>query len=317
MEILLYSVYICMYKQIYETVYSFPNLTEYGEISLFLRVLKKEISVTKNTGEIQPFSKKKLVISLKRSGASEEIIREITNEIEKLLYPGIPTRKIYRTAFNQLRKKSLLVASQYKLKEAIMELGPSGYPFELLIGKLFERMGYKIEIGAVLEGACVQHEVDVLAKKENMVEIIECKFHNRSGLKSDVKVPLYINSRYQDIINFKSKDNRSKLNYRGWVVTNTRFTDDAHRYAVCAGLLLMGWDYPENNNLKVKIGASGLYPVTVFTKLTRKEKASLIENGIIFCEDIIAHQDEVKNILRHRSVKSLLDEAANLLGTST
>jgi hypothetical protein len=288
---------------------------EYREIGLFLKVLKQEISVVKNTGELEPFNKEKLIVSLKRSGASDEIIREINKEISKLLYPGIPTRKIYRVAFNQLRKKSILVASQYKLKEAITELGPSGYPFEVLVGKLFERMGYQIEIGAILEGACVQHEVDVLAKKENMIEIIECKFHNRSSLKSDVKVPLYINSRYQDIINFKN-NNRSKFNFRGWIVTNTRFTDDAVRYSACAGLSLMGWDYPEKNNLKVKIGSSGLYPVTVFTKLTRKEKTSLIENGIIFCGDIITRQNEVKNILRHKSLKSLLDEAISLHATA-
>lgn len=272
---------------------------------------EKEILVTKNTGELQPFDSAKLVNSLRRSGAGEELVEHVLKEVTNQLYPGIPTRKIYRTAFSILRKKSLLISSQYKLKEAIAELGPTGYPFELLVARLFEKAGHDVSTGVLMKGVCLTHEIDVVAKKEKEIAIIECKFHNRSEVKSDVKVPLYINSRYQDIINYNS-NLKNKDHFQGWLVTNTRFTEDAIQYAKCVGINLMGWDFPNVNNLKERIGASGLYPITTLTKLTKKEKALLIDKGIIFCEDIITRFDQVENMLHHKPLKSLVSEAENL-----
>ena len=276
---------------------------------VILDVLKEEIQVKKNTGELQPFDVEKLINSLKRSGASDEIVQTTVDEIISQLYPGIPTRKIYKTAFNILRKKSLLVSSHYKLKEAILELGPTGYPFEILIARLFERAGYKVSNGVLMDGVCIQHEVDVLAKNGKSIEIVECKFHNRNDLKNDVKVPLYINSRYIDIVQYNS--NRDE-NFKCWLATNTRFTEDAIKYSKCAGISLIGWDYPERNNLKERIGASGLYPITTLNKLTKKEKSLLIDKGIIFCEDILKQKDRVEDILHYKSTNAIIKEARNL-----
>jgi hypothetical protein len=272
--------------------------------------LKKEILVKKNTGDLQDFDESKLLYSLKRAGAGEEIANSILGQVNDILYPGIPTKKIYKLAFRKLRTHSVNIASQYKLKEALMEMGPSGYPFELLVGRLFEKMGFEVQVGIIVEGVCINHEVDVLAKKGNEIHIIECKFHNRPGLKSDVKVPLYIHSRYNDIVRKLNGDNKKSTKYKGWVVTNTRFTDEAVSYAKCSELFLMGWDYPEKNNLKERIGASGLYPITVLNKISKKEKAILMENGIIFCTDIIKNANLVQSLLfNSKNFKGLLNDA--------
>ena len=78
---------------------------------------------------------------------------------------GISTRKIYLLAFNLLKKESYKIAGRYRLKNAIMELGPTGFPFEIFVGRIFEAMGYEGETGVIVQGRCVQHEVDVIARK--------------------------------------------------------------------------------------------------------------------------------------------------------
>jgi len=279
--------------------------------------VEKEVLVTKNTGEQQPFDESKLISSLKRSGASQDVIKEILDRVHPILYSGIPTKKIYRLAFSHLRKRSTQIASQYKLRDAIMEMGPSGYPFEILVGRLFEKMGFDVEVDVIMEGVCVNHEVDVVARKDNEVYIIECKFHNRNGMKSDVKVPLYIKSRFDDIVDKLNHNHGIKSQYKGWVVTNTQFTEEAIAYAKCSGLVLMAWGYPDQNNLREKIGSSGLYPITVLHKLSKKEKSSLMEKGIIFCEDLVNQRELVESILFYsRNINSIIKEATALCSTN-
>ena len=70
----------------------------------------------------------------------------------------------------------------------------------------------------------------------------------------------------------------------GWVVTNTRFTEDALQYGNCCGLYLLSWDYPKNDGLKDRIDRLGLYPITVSTLLTNREKQFLLSRDIVLVQ---------------------------------
>lgn len=161
---------------------------------------RRGVQITKASGEKVPFSEEKLRHSLERSGATESQIDFVVDEVNDLLYEGIPTGKIYRKAYDMLRRRSRSKAARYKLKKAIMELGPSGYPFEHFVGAILEQQGFRSKVGVVVEGKCVTHEIDVLAVKNSKLILVECKFHNRPGVKCDVKVPLYIHSRFRDVV---------------------------------------------------------------------------------------------------------------------
>ena len=147
-----------------------------------------------------------------------------------------------------------------------------------------EYSGYKVEVGKILQGKCVNHEVDVIAIKLKQHIVAECKFHSEKTTTCNVKVPLYINSRYQDII-AQYKDTPLCPN-EGWVVTNTRFTADAIAYGKCAGLYLLSWDFPKDNGLKDRIDRLGLYPITVSTLLTNREKQFLLSREIVLCRQL-------------------------------
>jgi len=248
---------------------------------------RENLEITKSSGEKVKFSLDKLRTSLKRTGADKETVDQIIDKVRDELYQGISTKEIYNRAFALLKKKKSYLASKYKLKKAIYELGPTGFPFENFIAAIYKYSGYKTEIGKILQGKCVSHEIDVVAHKNSNTTIMECKFHSEQGQKCNVKIPLYIAARFKDVKDYwDSKPRETKLN-EGWVVTNTRFTEDASQYGKCVGLKLLSWDYPKEDALKDKIDRLGLYPITVSTLLTNREKQFLLSRDVVLCRELI------------------------------
>jgi len=247
-----------------------------------------DLEITKSSGEKVKFSLDKLRTSLKRTGADKETINQIIDNVRDELYQGISTKEIYNRAFALLKKKKSYLASKYKLKKAIYELGPTGFPFERFVSAILKYSGYKTDVGEILQGKCVKHEVDVIAHKKNETTIIECKFHSEQGPNCNVKIPLYINSRYQDIkTHWDANPKNDTILTKGWLVTNTRFTEDALQYGNCCGLYLLSWDYPKSDGLKDRIDRLGLYPITVSTLLSNREKQFLLSRNVVLCRDLI------------------------------
>lgn len=248
----------------------------------------ERIKITKASGDRVDFSAEKVAKSLRRSGADPALIEEILRNLEQELYQGISTKEIYKKAFSVLKNRNRVTASRYKLKKAIYELGPTGFPFEKFIAAILKNSGYEVETGSIFQGKCVTHEVDVKAIHSTETILIECKFHGDPGKNCNVKVPLYIHARFRDIENFQKNRKENRINFTGkWVVTNTRFTTDASQYGKCVGLNLISWDAPTENSLKTRIDHSGLYPITVSTILTKREKQFLLSRDIILCKELV------------------------------
>ena len=245
------------------------------------------VLIVKSSGERVLFSLDKLRHSLERSGADDATIDHILETVKDELYEGISTKEIYNRAFAMLKRKSPTAASRYKLKKAIYELGPTGFPFERLIAFILKYSGYEVSVGSTVTGKCVPHEVDVIAKKNGEHRLIECKFHGEEGRNCNVKIPLYIHSRYQDILAHAAlSKGKVKAPKESWVATNTRFTGDAIIYGKCASLKLLSWDLPEGNALKDRIDRLGLYPITVSTLLSEREKQFLLSRDVVLCRQL-------------------------------
>ena len=272
------------------------------------------ITVSKASGEKESFDENKLRRSLNSAGADQQIIDRITNVISAILYDGISTQEIYKRAFRLLRQYSDHSAGRYKLKEALLELGPTGYPFEKFVGELLKRLGYQTETGIVVEGNCVSHEIDVIAEKDKKHFMIECKFHNRKGHKCNVKVPLYIQSRFKDVErNWSSQLGHEDKQHQGWVVTNTRFTKDALQYGNCIGLKLLSLDYPQNVGLKDLISEVNLHPITCLSTLSKKDKQQLLQQNIVFCQQLCENDKILTSIgLDSRKKNQVLKEAQDI-----
>lgn len=274
-----------------------------------------QITIKKASGEEELFKVEKLKESMRKAGAEEKVIEQVADDIGSWIYDGVSTQKIYARAFSILRKKKKFVASRYKLKKAIMELGPTGYPFEHLIGKVMELKGYAVEVGKTINGQCVSHEVDVVATKGKKQYFVECKYGQSPGKTVNVQVPLYIRSRVDDIVNKrKGSGDFEGYEFGGWVVTNTRFTSDAIDYGKCSGLNLLSWDYPAGKGLKDIIDQEKIYPVTVLHNLTKNQKQNLMERDIVICRQIMEKQEVLDEFqLSKNQFRNLMEELEEFL----
>lgn len=249
-----------------------------------MNAVPQRAQVLKSSGEREAFSQDKLLRSLYQAGASEALADEIWQALLPEIEGGISSEQIQKRAFRHLRRLRKTVAARYQLKRAIMDLGPSGYPFERLIGAFFRAKGFEVQVGQILNGRCVKHEVDVVGSLEQQLLLVECKYRNLPGYKCDVKVPLYIHSRFEDI---RLKRNLAVAEVQPWIATNARFSSDAVDYARCVGLNLIGWDQPSGESLKNGLETLKLYPLTVLTTLNQVQKRYLLEHKLILCRDIL------------------------------
>ena len=80
---------------------------------------------------------------------------------------------------------------------------------EKYIAKIFQAWGYETLTDQTILGNCVSHEIDIIAWNNEKLIMVEAKFHNELGTKSDVKIALYIKARFEDLsINLYDSQNR-------------------------------------------------------------------------------------------------------------
>ncbi len=242
--------------------------------------------IVKGDGSRELFNINKLADSLVRSGAPVDLARTVSETIGSAVQDGMTTQEIYREAYTLLHREENTVAARYSMRRAILELGPTGFPFEDYVSELMRARGYEVRTRVTVPGKCADHEVDVVMKKGDRVIGAELKFHNQPGYKTDVKVALYVRARFTDIDALGEDKKDSKHIHEGWLITNTKFTDNAISYATCSGIHLLGWDYPEKGNLDDIIKETKLYPVTVLTSLTNAEKARLLAANMPLCHTV-------------------------------
>ncbi len=268
----------------------------------------KEILVKKADGSTEPFKVLKLEHSLESAGASKSITDKIVKEITSKLVDGMTTEEIYNKAFLLLKdKEKKPVAAKYSLKKAVFDLGPSGFPFEDFIAEIYKAKGYKTSTGIILKGSCAKHEVDLLAtNSEGRKYGAEIKFHNRQGIKTDLKVALYVNSRFNDLTKSGEVD-------EGILITNTKFTKNVISYGECVGLKMISWNYPQKDNLYSLIEETGLHPITCLTTITNQDKRKFFDNEIVLCRDIKENTSLLKTQgISTNRIPKIIEEASTL-----
>jgi hypothetical protein len=258
----------------------------------------EDITIVKADGKHETFDPEKLRFSLLNSGASKEATEEVIEHLVPSLHSGMTTNEIYRHAFEILKKINKPVARSYSLRRAVMDLGPSGFPFEDFVAEILRAKGLECVTRQTVLGGCVPHEMDVVAYNDKKLIMIEAKFHNELGTKSDLKVVLYIKARFDDIKeNVFSYGGKDRKITDAWLVTNTKFSSTAIHYGVCKNMTLIGWNYPEKGNLQNMIEEEKLHPVTCLTTLTTEQKKLLLTNGVVLCSNIKGNPGVLRRLL--------------------
>jgi len=268
--------------------------------------------ITKQDGEQENFDPSKLKRSLARVGCSEGICEEVIGDVTKELKEGDSTSKIYKRAFELLREKEKPLAARYSMKRAVLALGPSGFPFEDFMSEIFRARGCQdVETQKAMQGACAPHEVDLYAKQNGRTIVAELKFHNRLGIKTDLKVALYVHARFEDL----RKAETGNAIDEGWLITNTEFTSNAINYGRCTGLTLISWEYPEKGSVRNLIEETRVQPITALTTLSVSEKRMLMERRIVLCRMLQDNRDALTHIgLSEKKISEVLTEGNALCG---
>jgi len=273
--------------------------------------MTQPVTIIKLDGTPEMFDPEKLRASLLRSGALSEDIDPIVSQIEAGLHDGMTTGEIYKHAFSLLKKQRTPIAARYSMKRAVRELGPSGFPFEDFVAELFRAQGYTTATGTMVRGRCVEHELDLRAEKEGKVIGAELKFHNNLGIKSDLKIALYVHARFEDL---KAAQSENRVT-EGWLITNTSFTQNALDYARCVGLTMLSWSYPEGNTLQDLIERSGVQPITSLTSLTMREKRMLLEQQVVLCKKLPDSAGIMESLgMPNRRIDEVLKESRAVCG---
>jgi hypothetical protein len=252
-------------------------------------------AIVKADGTVEAFSPERLRASLARAGAAPGAAAEIAARVARSIVPGASSREVYRKAFTLLRSHARPVAARYALRRALLELGPTGHPFEDFISYLFVREGWSVETRKLVAGKCVVHEVDFYAARGGEFLAAELKYHNDPGYKSDLKTALYVKSRFDDIFSCDPAKRICPVD-RGILITNTKFTSEAIKYAECAGVELLGWSYPLGAGLFERMSAARVYPVTALTSLESREKRLLVGQGVVAADQLLERRETLRRL---------------------
>lgn len=244
------------------------------------------MTIIKSTGERAEFDPSKIVRTAVRAGASRNLATQIAEDVSGTVKDGTTTRDLYAQVLNLLDEHAPPVAARYSLRQALERLGPAGFDFEKYIAELLKAHGYDAALPDILQGACVSHEVDVLATKDNRTAMIEAKLRSTPSLYVAIKDTLAAWSRFLDLVD-GSKLGKCPHVDECWIITNTRFSPDSLAFAHCKNMVMIGWNHPEERSIQKLIDAKALYPVTVLRALDHQTQAAFARAHIMLVKQLV------------------------------
>ena len=267
---------------------------------------------------MEEFQPRKIMRTMRSAGASEEAAKRVLNKIEGVLYDGITTKEILKRVKSLLQKEELHAGMRYDLKGAMMRMGPAGFAFETFVSEILSHYGYKTKLRSILQGRCAQHEIDVIAERTSGAArrcLIECKYHNMAGLSVELKDVLYTYARFLDL-NEGSEIGKGEWFDEVWLVSNTRPSPDAAKYANCRGMKLLCWKCPRGRGLEEMISEKKLYPVTILRSVDKATLNNLFLANLMLAKDFVTHDMNYlkeKTKLGEEKLRKLVFEAKQLM----
>lgn len=251
------------------------------------------ITIVKADGSRQRFNARKLERSIRRSGATRGASQAIAVRVAERLRDGMTTAQIFALVRQSLRRdREHGAAARYSLKDAMHRLGPAGYHFEKYVAEILRAYGYDAVLPDLIPGMCVEHEVDVVARRDTTTAMAECKYRNAPGLHVHLKDVMATWARYEDLREAFAK-RRHRFNFTEcWIVCNTKITGDGLAFGNCKGMRFIGWQYPANAGLERMIEEKHLYPITVLRTLTPLAREQFAAAGVMLCHDIAQRESQ-------------------------
>ncbi len=241
--------------------------------------------IVKSTGEKVQYNPAKIRGTLKRAGASKEMIERVLEQVQQKVHDGMTTKKLFTMIRRELRKEGRHFAQRYGLRTALLKLGPAGFKFEKYIASILNAYEYQASVpDKDLVGLCVNHEVDVVAVKGTQSITIEAKFRNKFGDTVKLKDVMSAWARFVDLCEGFASGKKCPHFDELWIMTNGKFTDRALQFGLCKGVVMIGWS--NGDSLAKMVDHATLYPITVLDSLRQWELDKFSDCGIMLCHEV-------------------------------
>ncbi len=260
--------------------------------------------VKKADGSLEKFDGWKIMRTCSRAGLDENQSATVLAHVEKKAYDRIPTNALMKIILKEIRKHDGIASMKYSLRAALAALSPEGIFFEHYVKKLLEQYGYKVKHSQIVGGSCVEHEIDLVAEKDNKKIMVECKHHSNYHALVGLGDALVAWAAFEDT---KNKNNFEEA----WLVSNAKISEHAVRYSQCKGMRALGW----TNELSDMIESKKFYPVTILeaTRNVRVEKA--FNAGLVSVGDVITSDTQtLKKVFGEKSAEAV-EEAKNIMAS--
>ena len=206
----------------------------------------KKIKLTKHDGSRQLYDQKKVVNSILRAGIRKDKVTQILGVVEAKLYDAMSTAELYHLVAQEIEKAGLTKHSRfYRLREALAKMDP--IDFEKFVDQILSQAGYSCQWNLIVRGFCVEHQIDVIARdNQGKLFFVEVKHHRHFHRDSGLGTIAELWAQLEDLRKgFENKRSQYDFN-NAWLVTNTKFSNHAKRYARCQNLKLSGWRFNLN-----------------------------------------------------------------------
>ncbi|MFX1510212.1 MAG: ATP cone domain-containing protein [Promethearchaeota archaeon] len=262
--------------------------------------------VVKWDGRTEEFDSTKIVRTLTRMGAPQTVAEEIADDLDDRIEEGMTTKEIYDIAVSELETHREVVEFRRDLRDGLARIG-SGFIFEDYVRLLLEEYGYKASGNVVIQGACVDHEVDSIAERGDETVYVEIKHHSVLERYTPFEVTLSAKAKWDDLQAGCDQGLNDCTFDRVLIVTNTRLTKHAQRYAECVGIEHFGWNTPQGRGIDWFIENKKLYPVTILRTVTDEERDVLYTHKILTLNQLVNADPKTVGLSENR-VKELIEE---------
>jgi len=238
------------------------------------------IKIKKADGRLEPYDGSKVIRTALHLGLDRADAEKLEKEVSEKVYEGMPTSQILSIIQELAKEFRPEVAHMRDLREAISAMRPKP-DFEEYARIVLREAGYLVELGRVLEGRCVSHEIDGIAFKGDEVFAVEVKHHVNHHTYTGLGTLVELWGTLEDLregyrLGFHSYAFTSAI-----LVCNTKISLHAERYARCKGIMYMGWRYPRAFALSDIVSRKKLYPVTMLKEISGEKLTRLGDQGIV------------------------------------
>ena len=247
------------------------------------------VFLTKADGSTQLFDKAKVVKTCLRIGADRQIAVQIADEVDSLVYDGIPTHKVLQITLKLLREHKPTIRHFLDLKKGLSVMN-SKPEFEKFVQILLIHHGFEVGPSQIIKGKCIGHEVDAVAKKDGVAYFVEAKhhsnYHTPTGLDESRIARAVLEDAAEGFLRGKSN---LKID-RAMIVTNTRYSEHAKRYGKCRNILQIGWNSPKKFSLQSMIEQKKVYPISCIRGLSNQTRIKLVNSGVVLIKQLVEEE---------------------------